>query len=245
LKVSIITICFNSKNGLKKTIQSIREQTYKNIEHIVIDGGSTDGSLELLKSSKGVIYLSEPDQGLYDAMNKGLRKCSGDVIGFLNADDVFFNKNTIASIVSEFKNNKSIDGVFGNLLYINQDNTVTRRWRPGEFKQGSFALGWHPPHPTVYVKSHLYHNKSYRLDLPVCADFEMMLQLFEKQASHWKYIDSILVNFMDNGVSSGWVSRITSAYQIHQVLVQSGYKLSFLNFLWRRYKEKILHVIKK
>jgi hypothetical protein len=97
----------------------------------------------------------------------------------------------------------------------------------------------------VYVKSHLYHNKSYRLDLPVCADFEMMLQLFEKQASHWKYIDSYLVKFMDNGVSSGWVSRITSAYQIYQVLVQNGYKLSFLNFLWRRYKEKILQVIKK
>lgn len=245
MKVSIITVCFNSKNGLRKTIQSVSEQTYKNIEHIIIDGGSTDGSLELIKSSKDIIYLSEPDQGLYDGMNKGLRESNGDVIGFLNSDDVFFDKYTIELIVCEFKNNKSIDGIFGNLLYVNQDDKVTRRWLPGEFKQKSFAMGWHPPHPTVYVKSYLYHNKSYRLDLPVCADFEIMLQLFEKDSSHMKYMDRYLVKFMDNGVSSGWSSRISSAYQIYQVLLQGGYKLSFLNFLWRRYKEKVLQVIKK
>ena len=245
MKVSIITVCFNSKNGLKKTIQSVSEQTYKNIEHILIDGGSTDGSLEILKRTKDIIYLSEPDQGLYDGMNKGLLKSKGDVVGFLNADDVFFDVNTIQSIVTEFKKNKSIDGIYGNLLYVDEAGKITRRWISEEFKKKSFEMGWHPPHPTLYVKSHLYQNKSYRLDLPVCADFEMMLQLFEKGETQWKYMNRYLVKFMGNGLSSSWPSRLSSAYQIYQVLIQNGSKLSFLKFLWRRYKEKILQVIKK
>ena len=158
MKISIITISFNANDTIEKTLNSIKSQSYSNIEHIIVDGGSIDGTIEICNSFSHISkIISEPDNGVYDAFNKGLKLATGDIIGFLNADDIFCNENSIQDIVDAFSNNET-DIVYGNLDYVNKEGKVIRNWISRPYEKGLVKKAWMPAHPTFYCKKEVYDH---------------------------------------------------------------------------------------
>ncbi len=207
MKVSIITITYNSAKTLEDTIRSVIAQDYDNIEYIIIDGKSKDGTMDIVNRYKEYItkVVSEPDRGLYDAMNKGIQHATGDIIGFINSDDFYACNDAISSIVKEMKAHPELDGVHANLYYVDNQNTdhVVRYWKTTEYKAGSFKWGWHPAHPTFYAKKKCYDQYGgFRLDLPLSADFELMLRFIEVHQIKTKHISKVLVRMRLGGATS-------------------------------------------
>jgi len=181
--ISIITVCFNSADTIRHTLESIKNQTYSNIEHIIIDGASTDKTLQIVQSFPHVSkIISEKDEGIYDAMNKGIQHASGDIIGILNSDDVYANNNVLNIVASLFETTHT-DTVYGDLQYVHPKNAnkVLRHWKSGKFHLNRFKYGWMPPHPTFFVKREVY-NKAGVFDttLKTAADYEFMLRILYK-----------------------------------------------------------------
>ena len=162
MKISIITVCYNSEKTIYDAINSINMQTYPNIEHVFIDGLSTDETLDVIKinSKRDNIIISEPDKGIYDALNKGILNATGDIIGFLHSDDVLNESNTIEDIVNTF-NIESVDGVYGDLLYVDKQNInkIIRNWKSCIFEKELLNKGWMPPHPTLFLKKQVYQKE--------------------------------------------------------------------------------------
>ena len=213
MKVSIITVCYNAVHTIEETLLSVQGQTYRDVEHIVIDGASTDSTLDVLKKHQSQIdiLISENDKGIYDAMNKGVQLASGDVIGFLNADDMFANQNVIKTMVDAFTAVQS-DIVYGDLIYFkrteNQDKRV-RYFKCSPFKPGLFAKGWCPPHPTFYAKKAVYeHLGGFDLNLKMGNDIELMMRFLEKNKISSHYIPQILVNMRVGGISNQSLKNI-------------------------------------
>ena len=158
LKISIITVCFNSEKFIQEAIESVINQTHQDIEYIIVDGGSKDKTVDIIKSySKKITkYISEPDKGIYDAMNKGLKMATGDYIGILNSDDFYIHNEVIANVVNELKQ-KQTDSLFADLIYVENTNPLkqVRYWKSKPFIKNSFKKGWHPPHPTFFVKNEI------------------------------------------------------------------------------------------
>lgn len=209
MKVSIITVCYNSAETIEDAIKSVLGQSYLNIEYIVVDGGSTDGTLKILENYKDKIakIISEKDNGIYDAMNKGVTVATGDIIGILNSDDFYYDNDIIRTIVENMEKN-SIDICWGDLVYVKKDDTnkIVRFWKSSEYKSGKFWRGWHPPHPTFFVRREIYQKYGlFRLDLSVYADYELMLRFLEKYKARSFYIPKILVKMREGGASN-WKS---------------------------------------
>ena len=211
MKISIITITYNSAKTLPRALESVRSQTYGDIEHIIVDGASTDGTVEIIKnyskgpsnkvpSTKEVRWVSEPDGGIYDALNKGIRMATGDVIGFLHSDDVLYSPDSIGQIAAAFESTKA-DVVYGDLQYCNGDK-VTRRWRSNAFKPSSLKFGWMPPHPTLYVRREVYEQVGeYDSWFRISADYDMILRIFTAgYKTH--YIPQVLVSMETGGASN-------------------------------------------
>ena len=211
MKISIITVAFNSGLTIKDTFNSIRSQDYDNIEYIVIDGNSSDDTVDIIKSNEDIIYkwISENDKGIYDAMNKGISLATGDVVGILNSDDVYFEPQSISLVMNEFLNNEN-DIVYGNINYVSKDlNSIIRTWRSSKYKMGSFKYGWHPPHPSFFVKKTLYNKYgTYDLDLSVAADFDVMLRFLEKHNAKSKFIDRVITKMRIGGESNRSIKNI-------------------------------------
>jgi len=211
VKISIITVCYNSVATLEKTIQSVFSQTYNNIEYIVVDGGSKDGTLEIIKKYERIIthWISEPDQGLYDAMNKGIKMATGDVVGLINSDDLFCDNQAIEKIMNIFRNDPKLDSVYADLYYVSQNNTdtIVRRWVTG--KQRKFKFGWHPAHPTLYIKKDIYTKYGlFNLDFKLAADFEIMLRFLDKYKISTHYLDHALVKMRLGGATNQSLKNI-------------------------------------
>jgi glycosyltransferase involved in cell wall biosynthesis len=228
--VSIITVCYNSGSTLRQTIESVLNQTYANIEYIIIDGGSTDGTVDIIEeyAGKGIFFISEPDSGIYDAMNKGIKKASGDVIGILNSDDVYFNNNVINKVANEFKERK-VDAVYGNLLMSKYDNInkYVRKWISGAKK--SFIWGWHPPHPALFIKKSCYDTFGlYKPNYDVSADFELMLRFFEVNKISSFYLDEVLVIMRLGGESTGSFKNIL----LGNINIKRAFKENKMPYFW-------------
>lgn len=207
MKVSLITITFNSERTLEDTIKSVVAQDYPDIEYIIIDGKSKDATMAIVEKYKDHIakIVSEPDKGLYDAMNKGWQHAEGDIVGYINSDDFLNSPDAISSIVEAFKQDESLDGVHADLYYVDAVNTkkVIRYWRTSEYKPGSFKYGWHPAHPTFYARRSCYEKLGgFRLDMPLSADFELMLRFIEVNRLKTKHIDKVLVRMRIGGATS-------------------------------------------
>ena len=204
MKISIITPSYNSGNTIKSSLESIPHQTYKNVEHILIDGGSKDDTIEIAHTYSHLTRIvSEPDQGIYDAMNKGIKLANGDIIGILNSDDVYTSQDVIQFVIDRFKNNK-VDAVYGDLNYINQNNKIIRKWRSGEYGQDSFLQGWMPPHPTFFIRRECYEKFGlYNTDFSISADYELMLRMLYKHNLKGAYIPKVLVSMLTGGQSNG------------------------------------------
>ncbi len=215
MKVSIITPSFNSEKTIEDTIKSVLDQTYKDIEYIIIDGGSKDNTLKVIEKYKDKIskIISEPDKGLYDAMNKGIRLATGEIVGIINSDDLYASKDVIEIVVKTFEE-KNVDCCWGDLVYVDRNDTskIIRYWKSSEYREGKFKLGWHPPHPTFFVRKLIYEKYGvFNLDFPIAGDYELMLRFLEKYKISSCYIPKILVKMRIGGKSNKNISNIIKA----------------------------------
>ena len=206
MKISIVTGTYNSQEYIGDCVASITNQTYDAIDHIIIDGASSDNTVNTIKSLPNRVskLISEQDEGIYDAMNKGLKMATGDVIGILNSDDFYNSDDVIQKVASAFEN-PEIDIVFGDLYYVNQKNPdkIVRKWSSGPFQNGAFKKGWHPAHPSFFVRKRVYEKYGYfDLDFELAADFELMLRFLEKHRLKSIYIPIPLVRMRLGGASN-------------------------------------------
>lgn len=205
MKVSIITATYNSAQTVRDTLRSIELQSYTDIEHLVIDGGSKDNTLDLIRQFGHVSTLvSEPDQGIYDAMNKGIQLATGDIIGILNSDDYYPDADVIANVVRHFEET-GCDALYADLVYVDpvQTNKVVRKWKSGEYRRSNFLTGWMPPHPTFFVKKEVYDKFGcFDIRLRSAADYELLLRLLFKQDVATSYLPKVLVHMRSGGMSN-------------------------------------------
>jgi len=211
-KISIITVSLNSYETLSDCIYSVATQSYKNREHIIIDGASTDGTLKILLENTDNLFrfISEPDNGIYDAFNKGLRQVNGDVVGFLNADDMYASANTLDVIAKAFED-PSICAIYGDLYYVSRydERKIIRRWKSSKFSQLRFFLGWMPPHPTFYVRKEWYEKtKGFDSHYKISADYFSILNLFSHPNFKTTYIPTLLIKMRIGGASNKSIKNI-------------------------------------
>ena len=227
-RISIITISFNSEDSILETFHSVKKQSYNNYEYILIDGGSIDKTLSIAYEQNHLSKIvSESDCGIYDALNKGIKNSTGEIIGFLNSDDTFYDQNSLKLISDAF--DKKTDCVFGDLIYTDNEEKIKRVWKGSKFKKGTFREGWMPAHPTFYCRRSVYekfglYNDTYK----IAGDFELMLRFFEKHNIRSKYIPHTLVNMKVGGASNSGIKS----------------KIDILNEEFRAFKENTISVNK-
>ena len=210
-KVSIITVCFNSAKTIRDTIESVLSQDYPHIEYIVIDGGSSDQTLEIVKeySDRIAVIVSEKDRGIYDAMNKGIALASGDIVGMLNSDDVYISENAVSALMKKMQDAKS-DSVFADLVIVDPENLnkVVRYYDSSYFNPNKFRFGWMPAHPTFFVKKALYDKVGpYSLEYQISADYEMLIRLLWVNNASYAYLQKPVVRMRHGGVSTSGLGR--------------------------------------
>ncbi len=206
MKVSIITISYNSAETIEDTIKSVVSQDYPNIEYIIIDGASKDATLSIVDKYKDKIakVISEKDKGIYDAMNKGVQNATGDIIGILNSDDYYYDTTVISEVVRLFEQEKT-DGLYADLVYVDRADSekIIRYWKSGKYTLGKFLKGWMPPHPTFFVKKEVYtHFGLYNTDLRSAADYEFMLRVIHKHKISLTYMPRVLTKMRVGGMSN-------------------------------------------
>lgn len=215
MKVSIITATYNSERTVKDTLLSVQQQTYRDIEHIIVDGASTDKTINLLE-----LYghhgpkISEPDKGIYDAMNKGIAVAGGDIIGILNSDDFYADREVIENVVKAFED-QDCDAVYGDLVYVDgqQSKKVVRKWTAGNYNRRLFYLGWMPPHPTVFIRKEVYEKYGlFNLKFKNSSDYELLLRLMFVKHIKVKYIPQVLVHMRTGGHSTKSFSNRVKAH---------------------------------
>jgi glycosyltransferase len=206
VSISIITATFNSAEHLRTCLLSIATQTYSNIEHIVIDGASNDGTIEIIKETlNNTKFKSEIDKGIYDALNKGIKLANGEVIGFLHSDDFYASDKVLEKVANAFQNDPSLCAVYGDLMYVKRDDTkkIIRKWRSKEFKKSLLSYGWMPPHTTLFVKREWYLlNEYFDMSYTIAADYHSILKLFSGQNNKFKYLPETLIKMRTGGISN-------------------------------------------
>lgn len=213
MKISVITVCFNSARTLGDTLQSVAAQDHPDVEHIVIDGGSTDSTPEVMRQYGGHVatYVSERDRGIYDAMNKGLARATGDVVGFLNSDDVYAHTGVLSRIAG-IMDDAALDACYANLYFVDpHDEDVVRRvWRSRDYEPGLCARrGWMPAHPTFYARRALYEQHGgFNLDYSLQSDFDMALRLLDIHHIRSRYVPEFWVRMRMGGASNASVRNV-------------------------------------
>lgn len=249
LKFSIITVCYNSEATIEQTVKSVLNQTYSNLEYIIIDGKSTDRTLELLDKYKSNFdcLISEPDNGIYDAMNKGILNATGDIIGILNSDDVFFDEKVLETVVNEFEKNSAIDCVYGNILFYDSCmQKIVRAWRNKPYSKYYFEKGEVPAHPALFIKSKIYKEVGlYKINFKISADQEFMLRILKVHQYKSSYLNKFLVKMRMGGVSTkGLQSYITSTKEIKKAWQSNGLHYPVWLYVLRPIK-KIMQIVGK
>ena len=206
MKISIITCVLNNSNLIKKNLNSFQNQTYRNKEHIIVDGGSIDGTLEIIKKSKkkNLILSTSSDKGIYDALNKGINLSSGDIVGILHSDDFYKNKKVLKTIVNTFKNTNA-DLIYGDLVYVSKKSPfkVLRYWKAGKYLKKNIYNGWMPPHPTVFLKKNVFNKiGKYKINYKISSDYDFLIRVLVKKNIKKIYVPRILVNMRVGGKSN-------------------------------------------
>ena len=235
MKISVITISYNSSITIKHTLKSVQTQTHPNIEHIIVDGKSTDNTLQICNDFNHISkIISESDMGVYDAFNKGLKLASGEIIGFLNSDDVFYDKHSLKKISDKF--DEQTDCVFANLDYVNQKGKVVRKWRSKPYQRNAFSKGWMPAHPTFYCRKSIYDELGgYDDSFDIAGDFELMLRFLEKNNIRSKFIDQTLVKMMAGGISNNGISsKIKIIKEEKRAFKQNKIGFSFFQYFFNK-----------
>jgi glycosyltransferase involved in cell wall biosynthesis len=248
LKLSIITVVWNNKETIKDAIDSVLNQTYKDIEYIIIDGASTDGTIEIIKSYGDKIskFISEPDKGLYDAMNKGIALATGDVVGILNSDDFYIDNFVIEKVVKEFEE-KKVDSVYADLVYVKPENLdkTARYYDSSKFNPSKFAYGWMPAHPTFFVKREIYEKHGvFRTDLKIAADFDILARFLYTHRISYHYMQEVIVKMRVGGVSTSFSSLWINNIEALRVCKENGIKTNIFKIL-SKYPSKSLGLLKR
>jgi glycosyltransferase len=210
-KISIITVTYNSAQTLEQTIQSVLLQDYENVEYIIVDGQSTDDTLSVIRKYRHKIehFVSEKDEGLYYAINKGISLATGDIIGILHADDFYTDDNVLTKIAETFKKTNA-EAVYADLYYVDKDDTnkIVRTWKSGNYTDGKFLWGWMPPHPTFFVKKEVYKMYGvFNTNLHSAADYELMLRFLHKHKIKTAYLPEFIVKMRMGGQSNASVNN--------------------------------------
>ena len=239
--ISVITAVKNRQQTVGQALDSVLSQSYPAVESIVIDGASTDGTLAVLEfyRSRLGLLISEPDQGIYDALNKGIKHATGDVLGFLHADDVFENSNVLAKIADAFQD-PSVDAVYGDLVYVRHDDIcqVIRYWKSGLYDADALSCGWMPPHPTFYVRRSMYERMGgFDTRYRISADYDMVLRFFGAGKIRAAYIPEVLVRMRAGGISNHSLKTvIRKSLEDIKVLRRNGLG-SFLTLLQKNLRK--------
>ncbi len=234
MKISLITVSYNSAATIKDTIESIRSQDYKNIEYIVADGNSTDGTVEIIKSYASFIskWVSEPDKGIYDAMNKAIRMATGEVVGILNSDD-FYSATTIVSQVATAFEDPSLDAVFGDLVFVDSRNLkkIVRSYSSAKWRPEKFAKGFMPAHPTFFVRRKHYEQIGlFKIDYKIAADYELLIRFLYVHQIKYRYLPLNMVTMRKGGVSSNGIrSNIVLNNEIIRGCRENGIPTNIFN----------------
>lgn len=248
LKISIITVVWNNAATIKDAIESVLSQTYDNIEYIIIDGASTDGTVEIIKSygDKIAAFVSEPDRGLYDAMNKGIALATGDIVGILNSDDFYINSHVLEDVALAFEQSQC-DALFADLVFVHPANLekVVRYYDSSHFSPEKFAYGWMPAHPTFFVKRWAYERHGvFRTDLKIAADFDILARFLYTHQLKYVYLDKVLVKMRLGGVSTSPSSLWINNMEQVRVCKDNGINTNIFKIM-SRYPRKILGLFKK
>jgi len=209
MKISVVTVCLNSERTIEHTVRSFVEQTYPDKEMLVIDGGSQDRTLEIVRSfhNDGIQITSEPDRGIFDAMNKGLAHYQGDAVGFLNSDDTFHEPTVLAAIAAGLAN---ADAAYGDVVFVRDHlgKQIVRTWKAGPYRKGSFRFGWAPPHPGFYIRRSLAERVGrFDLEYGLSSDYDFMLRALEMEMPRVCYVPRVLVDFMQGGSTTASLTR--------------------------------------
>lgn len=244
MKVTIVTVCRNSAATLPDTLRSVAEQSYPDIEHVIVDGASRDATSEVVKQHGTHVaqFVSEPDHGIYDAMNKGLGLASGDVIGFLNADDRYADDHVIARVVTAMKRD-SLDAVFGDVAFFRPGDPgrVVRRYRSDRFHPRRLAWGWMPAHPALFVRRDVFRQAgAFRTDYRIAGDFEFIARAFKDETLRYRHISDVLVMMRTGGVSNaGWRNTLLLNREVLRACRENGISTNLLKIL-SKYPAKLL-----
>ena len=253
MKISIITVVHNNKEAIQDAMNSVLSQGYDDLEYIIVDGASTDGTVEVIKKvvkkypERSIKFISEKDNGIYDAMNKGIRLATGDIIGILNSDDFYINNDVISTVASEFMT-KNVGSVFADLVYVRADDTdkIVRYYSSAGFHPKKMAYGWMPAHPTFFVKKEIYEQYGfYKTDYQIAADYELIAMFIVKNKVNYSYIPKVFVKMRTGGAStrnlkSNWILN----KEILRACAENGIKTNIIKVL-SKYPTKILQLIKK
>lgn len=249
MKISIITVAFNAAHTIVDALESVAAQTHPEIEHIVVDGASADGTPEMIERyGKHVSrFISEPDRGIYDAMNKGLGLATGEVIGFLNADDVYAD-NGVLERVSAIMAKDDLDVLFGDAEFVSptRPNQPLRRYRSERFRPGRIAWGWMPAHPALFLKRSVYERfGKFRTDYRIAGDFELVARIFHSGTLTYRHVPQVLVRMRTGGISTaGWRNTLLLNQEVLRACRENGIPTNMLKIL-SKYPAKLLEYFHK
>ena len=236
LKISLITVVFNAESTIERCIRSVISQNFKSLEYIVIDGGSTDETLRIINRYAGhiSIFVSEPDKGIYDAMNKGIKLATGGIIGMLNADDYFASDDVLSTIAEAFED-KNTKITYADLDYVDAKDKVIRKWRSGPYSPGMFNRGWMPPHPTFYCKRELFDQFGYySLDYGTAADYELMLRFMHLHKINAHYIKKLIIRMKIGGKSNkSFSSRVKGLFHDWKAMRANAVLVPFIALIFK------------
>lgn len=250
MKISVITVCYNSSETIGHTLRSVREQTHGDIEHIVVDGGSIDETLAVVRKEviSNHVLVSEKDKGIYDAMNKGITLATGDIIGFINADDFYPSSDVLSNVAAAFVASGA-DCCYGDLCYVQQHHVsrIVRYWKSCFFRPGLFEKGWCPPHPTFFVRRAVYQRLGgFSLDYKIAADVELMARFLAAGHISSSYIPEVLVHMRMGGTTNRNLGNIVKQnLEIRRGLLANGLRFSWLKFVWAKMFSRALQLVRR
>lgn len=244
MKISIVTVAFNAARTIAGTLQSVAAQTHRDIEHIVVDGGSADGTLEIIarQGSHVARLVSEPDKGIYDAMNKGLGLATGEIIGFLNADDVYADNGVLERVAGIMAGN-DLDAVFADAEFLSPAGRARpmRRYRSDRFRPERIAWGWMPAHPSLFLRRGVYQRfGNFRIDYRIAGDFELVARIFHRGTLKYRYVPEVWVRMQTGGISTGgWRNTLLLNREVLRACRENGIRTSLPRIL-SKYPAKLL-----
>ena len=250
MKVSVITVCFNSARTIADTLRSVAAQTHPDIEHIIVDGQSSDGTLDVIKSngSRVAILVSESDRGIYDAMNKAINLATGDVIGFINADDFYASDKSVATAVEALQRTGA-DSCYGDLCYVEEDNIhqTVRYWRSCQYQKGLFEKGWCPPHPTFFVRRSVYQKfGAFNLKYSIASDVELMARFLAGHEVSSIYIPEVLIKMRMGGTTNRNLTNIIiQNREIAMALRSLGLRFFWPKFLYFKFFSRLTQYVRR